>query len=195
MTSRHRDESCSRGRPGRTRRVRRTSPRTSRPTANPQRMATEVARVVAEQLRARRIQWVVIDDYHEISAEDRRRALRRGVEQELDCRFLIASRLRPGWATARLAVYGDVVEIDRRDLSMSREESRRVLGAHPDFEHVVAQAEGWPAVIGLAASARGVRIPGSAALVEPPAHLFHRRAIQDRGTTDPAPTDAACARS
>ena len=42
---------------------------------------------------------------------------------------------------------------------MSREESRRILCTHPDFEHVVAQAEGWPAVIGLAASARGVRIP------------------------------------
>src|SRR5262249_22286505 len=69
------------------------------------------------------------------------------------------SRLRPSWATARLAVYGDVSEVDRRDLAMNREESKRVLGSHPDFEHVVAQAEGWPAVIGLAATARGVRAP------------------------------------
>jgi DNA-binding NarL/FixJ family response regulator len=40
---------------------------------------------------------------------------------------------------------------------MSKEESTNVLGAHPEFQHVVAQADGWPAVIGLAASARGVR--------------------------------------
>jgi ATP/maltotriose-dependent transcriptional regulator MalT len=128
--------------------------------SNPQRMATEVARVVADQLRAKRIQWVAIDDYHEISGEDNAERFVEVLNKELDCRFLIASRLRPTWATARMAIYGDITEVDRGDLAMNREESRRVLGTHPDFEHVVAQAEGWPAVIGLAASARGVRIPG-----------------------------------
>ena len=126
---------------------------------NPQRRAREIARVVATELRTRRTQWVVIDDYHEITGEPDAELFVEVLNQELDCRFLIASRLRPVWATARLAVYGDVVEIDRRELMMNAEESRRVLGAHPDFEHVLVQAEGWPAVIGLAASARGVRIP------------------------------------
>jgi DNA-binding NarL/FixJ family response regulator len=124
---------------------------------NPQRRAPEIARVVAAELGRRRVQWVVIDDYHEIAAEPDAERFIEVMNQELDCRFLIASRLRPVWATARLAVYGDVVEVDRSELAMSREESTRVLGPHPEFQHVVAQANGWPAVIGLAASARGVR--------------------------------------
>jgi ATP/maltotriose-dependent transcriptional regulator MalT len=122
-------------------------------------MATEVAGVVARKLRAARTQWVLVDDYHEISSESPAERFVEVINQQLDCRFLIASRLRPTWATARLAIYGDVAEIGRRELSMSREESRQVIGTRPDLEHVVAQAEGWPAVIGLAASARGVRIP------------------------------------
>jgi len=132
--------------------------------SNPQRMAREVARVVAGQLIARHVQWLVVDDYHEITAEADAERFVEVLNQELNCRFLISSRLRPVWATARLAVYGDMVEVDRRELAMSEEESGRVLGEHPDFQHVVAQAEGWPAVIGLAASARhirGVRIPDS----------------------------------
>jgi len=128
--------------------------------SNPQRMAREVARVVAGQLIARHVQWLVVDDYHEISGETGAEQFVEVLNQELECRFLIASRLRPTWATARLAVYGDLVEVDRGELAMSFQESRQVLGSHPDFEHVVAQAEGWPAVIGLAASARGVRIRG-----------------------------------
>jgi DNA-binding CsgD family transcriptional regulator len=121
-------------------------------------MAREVARTVARQFKGMRVQWIVIDDYHEISGELPAERFVEVLNQELDCRFLIASRLRPTWATARLAIYGDLSEVDRRDLSMSHEESRQVLHTHPDVEHVVAQAEGWPAVIGLAASARGVRI-------------------------------------
>ena len=128
--------------------------------ANPQRMARELAHLLVSQLLARRAQWVVIDDYHEVMGEPQAERFIEVMNQKLDCRFLLASRLRPTWATARLAVYGDVGEIDRTDLAMDREESRRVLGPHPDFEHVVAQAEGWPAVIGLAASARGIRLPG-----------------------------------
>jgi LuxR family maltose regulon positive regulatory protein len=124
---------------------------------NPQRRAPEIARVVTAELQRRRTQWVVIDDYHEITAEPDAERFVEILNQELTCRFLIASRLRPIWATARLAVYGDVVEIDRGELAMSNEESTRVLGSHPEFQHVVAQANGWPAVIGLAASARGVR--------------------------------------
>jgi LuxR family transcriptional regulator, maltose regulon positive regulatory protein len=128
--------------------------------SNPQRMSRELAHVVTERLRAKRVQWVVIDDYHEIASDPHAEQFIEVMNQELNCRFLIASRLRPTWATARLAVYGDVGEISRGELAMSREESRRVLGTYPDFEHVVAQAEGWPAVIGLAASARGIPLPG-----------------------------------
>jgi DNA-binding CsgD family transcriptional regulator len=130
--------------------------------SNPQRVAREIALVVAEQLRKTRAQWVVFDDYHEVSAEPSVESFVEILNARLDCRVLIASRLRPSWATARLAVYGDVLEVTRGDLALDAEESRMVLGRHPDHEYVAAQAEGWPALIGLAANAaRLVRRPGA----------------------------------
>ena len=126
---------------------------------NPQRMAREVALVVAEQVRTARIQWVVVDDYNEIIAQPEAETFMAVLNAEVSGRFLIASRLRPTWATARLAMYGDVFELDRASLAMSVEESKRVLGRHPELDDLLVQADGWPAVIGLAASARSVRLP------------------------------------
>ncbi|MGZ4333290.1 MAG: hypothetical protein ACXVRJ_03345 [Gaiellaceae bacterium] len=129
--------------------------------SNPQRMAREIAHVVADQLKGSRVQWVVLDDYHEIASQREAQAFVQVLNSALDARFLIASRLRPEWATARLAVYGDIFEVDRAHLALNVEESRRILGRHPELEYVLAQADGWPAVIGLAANARVVRLPGA----------------------------------
>src|SRR5689334_11893073 len=52
--------------------------------SNPQRMAQEVGRMVSGQLRARRVQWVVIDDYHEISTESEAEQFVEVLNQELD---------------------------------------------------------------------------------------------------------------
>jgi ATP/maltotriose-dependent transcriptional regulator MalT len=128
--------------------------------SNPQRVAREIALVVAEQLRKVHVQWVVFDDYHEVSSEPSVECFVEVLNETLASRVLIASRLRPAWATARLAVYGDILELTRGDLALDAQESRAILGCHPDHEYVAAQAEGWPALIGLAASARLVRRPG-----------------------------------
>lgn len=127
--------------------------------SNPQRIARELAVIVADQLRQSHVQWVVLDDYHEVSAEPEAESFVDVLNAEVGCRFLIASRLRPTWATARLAVYGDILEVGRTDLALSDEESRRILGRHPDREYVAAQADGWPALVGLAANARLVERP------------------------------------
>jgi LuxR family transcriptional regulator, maltose regulon positive regulatory protein len=128
--------------------------------SNPQRIARELAFVVAEQLRKSHTQWVIFDDYHAVGSMREAESFIEALNSEIACRFLIASRLRPTWATARLAVYGDVCEISRGDLALSQEESRAILARHPEREYVVAQADGWPAVIGLAASAHLIRMPG-----------------------------------
>jgi len=128
--------------------------------ANPQRRAREIALVVAEQLGESGIQWMVFDDYHEILAQPEAEEFLEVLHAEMRCRFLIGSRLRPSWATARLAVYGDLAEIGRGDLALDRVESRRILGSRPGHDHIIALADGWPAVIGLAASATVVPLPG-----------------------------------
>ena len=52
--------------------------------SNPQRMAREVARVVAGQLIARHVQWLVVDDYHEISGETGAEQFVEVLNQELE---------------------------------------------------------------------------------------------------------------
>ena len=42
-------------------------------------------------------------------------------------RLLVTTRRRPGWATARRVLYGEVTEIGRDDLAMTREEAAGVL--------------------------------------------------------------------
>lgn len=128
--------------------------------SNPQRVAREIALMVTEQLRKARVHWLVLDDYHEVSNEPSVESFVEVLNAQLECRLLIASRLRPTWATARLAVYGDVLELTRADLALDAAESRRILGRHPDHEYVAAQADGWPALIGLAANAQLVPRPG-----------------------------------
>jgi hypothetical protein len=97
--------------------------------------------------------WLVIDDYQ--FAMDSA-ASERFVElfvQRTAVQVVLTSRLRPTWATARRILYGEVQEIERRQLAMEREEAMSVIGR--DDENVaalVARAQGWPAVIGLAAN-------------------------------------------
>jgi ATP/maltotriose-dependent transcriptional regulator MalT len=48
-------------------------------------------------------------------------------------------------------MYGGVTEIGAPSLALTNEETSAVLGSRPDLERLVTQAEGWPAVVALAA--------------------------------------------
>src|SRR3989442_14509128 len=67
--------------------------------------------------------------------------------------LFLTSRRRPSWITARQILYGEVVEIGRSALAMTPEEAALVLEANnaQTLPGLVSIAEGWPAVIGLAA--------------------------------------------
>lgn len=130
--------------------------------ANPQRAARAIASVVAEQLRNAQVGWLILDDYHEVSASPEAEEFLEALYGETQCRVLIATRARPSWANARLTVYGDVAEVGRDALAMNDEESVDVLGKRADLSEVLYEAAGWPAVIGLCA-ASGIR-PGNAEL-------------------------------
>ncbi len=126
------------------------------------RLARPLAELLAEDLEA----WpaggiVVLDDYH-LLAES------APVEDFLDwllmlapIRVLVTTRRGPGWATARRFLYGEAFEIARDQLAMTAEEAARVLeGRSTDaVRALVRHAEGWPAVIGLAALSADLAFP------------------------------------
>ena len=103
--------------------------------------------------------WLVIDDYQfamEAKAPERLVDL---LLRKTPIRILLTSRKRPTWATARRLLYGELYEIGRTELAMDHDEAAEVLSHRKDAPGLVALAEGWPAVIGLAALTDEFELP------------------------------------
>jgi ATP/maltotriose-dependent transcriptional regulator MalT len=97
---------------------------------------------------------LVIDDY-QMLASPSSEELVGSLLARTGIRLLITSRRRPNWATPRRLLYGEISEIGQSILAMSHEEAVEVLALGDDeaARALVALANGWPAVIGLAAFA------------------------------------------
>ena len=127
-----------------------------------ERLARPLAELLAEDLES----WpehgiVVLDDYH-LMAES------SPVEDFLDwlltlapLRVLVTTRRRPSWATARRFLYDEAVELGGDQLAMTDDEATRVLSGRSteSVRALVRQAEGWPALIGLAALSADLEFP------------------------------------
>jgi LuxR family maltose regulon positive regulatory protein len=100
--------------------------------------------------------WLVFDDYHHAMESTASEEFVDGLLRRTAIRVLITSRKRPTWATARRILYGEIHEVGQHQLALTPEEAREVLVERPreEIAGLVALAEGWPAVIGLAALAR-----------------------------------------
>ena len=118
--------------------------------SNPQRSARGVAAALADQIKKQRVQWIAIDDYHELGESADAESIVMILRERTAARFLIASRIRPGWATTRRLVYEEVSELSRDVLAMDSQESFVFLGQRPDLAHLLERAKGWPAVLALA---------------------------------------------
>ncbi len=96
--------------------------------------------------------WLIIDDYQHIRESTTAEAFVEGVIHQSQANVLIASRERPTWVSMRSVLYGDVLEIGQAMLSMSEGEIEQVVGGNANLEdsHLLALAEGWPVVVGLA---------------------------------------------
>src|SRR5262245_47586869 len=92
-----------------------------------------------------------IDDYHLIAEEEVAEWFVRELQSRLGLSLLIASRCRPRWATARLQMYGEIAEFGSDELALTDTEATEVLGKSLRSKGLLAQARGWPAVVGLAA--------------------------------------------
>jgi LuxR family transcriptional regulator, maltose regulon positive regulatory protein len=120
--------------------------------SNPQRAARDIGIKLATRIDSARTQWIVIDDYQELSGSAEVEELIAVIEDRTSARFLVASRLRPHWATSRRVVYGDVCEFGRDELAMTPAECARILPPRPEHARAAADARGWPAVLGLIAA-------------------------------------------
>lgn len=104
--------------------------------------------------------WIAIDDYQFMMTS-------RAAEHFVDLltirspvRILLTSRSRPAWATARRLLYGELHELSRTTLAMDQEEASEVLTQGPgEATGLLALADGWPAVIGLASLSPAAIVP------------------------------------
>jgi ATP/maltotriose-dependent transcriptional regulator MalT len=120
--------------------------------ANPAQQASEIADGLVGAIDDASATTLVIDDYHQIADDETAERFTHELLEKLDVRVVIASRTRPRWATARLQIYGELVELGPDELALTDDEAKAVLG--PSSRRslgLLEQARGWPAVVGLAA--------------------------------------------
>ena len=96
--------------------------------------------------------WLVLDEYQEVARAPEAERFVAALVAEAPLQLLIASRQRPAWVTSRGILYGDVLELNQTALAMDSHEAAEVLAGRstPSASGLVALANGWPAVIGLA---------------------------------------------
>jgi LuxR family maltose regulon positive regulatory protein len=96
--------------------------------------------------------WFVVDDYQLLSSLGAEELIRR-LFVSCGRRLLLTSRQRPAWSSARELLYGDFFELGQSSLAMNADEANAVMGPGDSGRvgGLVALADGWPAVIGLAA--------------------------------------------
>ncbi|MGH2934362.1 MAG: LuxR C-terminal-related transcriptional regulator [Gaiellaceae bacterium] len=93
---------------------------------------------------------LVVDDYHHAIGSADAESFFEELVALTEFRLLITSRERPSWLGARRVIYGEAAVVDMDALAFTDDEARVVLGSE-DAHDLLAEAGGWPAVIGLAA--------------------------------------------
>lgn len=128
----------------------------------PEQVTRALAEILSDDLAAwPRGAMLVLDDYHLVADST-------AVEEFMDwlltftrIRVLVTTRRRPMWASARRFLYGELVEITQNQLAMTASEARQILvdRSSEAVRTLMSQAQGWPALIGLAALSGDSAIP------------------------------------
>jgi ATP/maltotriose-dependent transcriptional regulator MalT len=125
---------------------------------NPTQNAAEIADGIVNFAGDLSAVTIVVDDHHVVAENEAASAMLRTLQERLGFKLVVTSRLRPTWATARLQMYGELLELGSDELALTDEEALEVLGEtarrHTDL---VERARGWPAVVSLAAQANTAR--------------------------------------
>jgi ATP/maltotriose-dependent transcriptional regulator MalT len=125
-----------------------------RVSPTPRQQARTALRAIFAEIKGSSDIWLVIDDYHELKAGSPSRVLIDTLEASGRFRFLIASRTRPKWASARRQLYGELLELDEHDLAFDQYETSELLGGRKDATRLHGETRGWPALLSLAAMRR-----------------------------------------
>jgi LuxR family maltose regulon positive regulatory protein len=104
---------------------------------------------------------LAIDDYQFACDSEEAERLFEAVVSSSGVRIVVATRTRPRWATARRTLYGEILEIGRYSLSMTVDEARAALSARAEIntDDLLALADGWPALIGVASLTSATELP------------------------------------
>ena len=152
---------------------------TDRPEADANLLAQMLAEDVAEWPSDG---WLVMDDYQFAMDSPACEEFVDVLCTSAAVNTLITTRRRPRWATARRRLYAEFIEIDRAQLAMNDAEAGTVLASRGENNSdLVAEASGWPAVIGLAALS-GASVPPTDKL---PLALYEYFAEELYQATDP----------
>src|SRR4051812_10305119 len=123
------------------------------PTADFRRLAALLASEVHDWPR---LQWLVFDDYQILAASPDAESFVESLLKRVGMRVLVASRQRPRWVTERMLLYSEAFELTQVHMRMDETEAGAALAERgTEMEELVTRADGWPAVIGLAAFAGG----------------------------------------
>ena len=119
---------------------------------NPSQSAGEIAAAIAKFVGDRSADTLLVDDLHAAAAGDAAADLLRELQLRTGLRLVVSSRIRPHWASARLELYGELLELGAADLALTRNEVIDVLGKRArEADDILERSRGWPAVVGLAA--------------------------------------------
>lgn len=96
--------------------------------------------------------WLVIDEYEHIAGAEHAERFVETLIDRCPAGFVVASRQTPGWATQRRILGGELFELTQAELAMAEDEAAEVLSerSSESAHGLLAVADGWPAVIGLA---------------------------------------------
>ena len=94
--------------------------------------------------------WLVLDDTQILLEREPTSEFVSSLLRDSRVNALMCTRQRPAWITARDLLYGHALEIGRNSLAMTHEEAAAVMPDIAATPGVVALADGWPAVVGLA---------------------------------------------
>ncbi len=96
--------------------------------------------------------WIGIDDHQVLIGSPHGETIIEAFVGRVPFGVLLVSRERPTWVTTRMIYYGDVTELGRSALAMTHDEASSAFGSDgslmPGLVHL---AEGWPAVLAIAA--------------------------------------------